>query len=54
MSVKREKLLNYKRDLILGIVEDPFRKRLDLEEENNKVTITNSMLKMSTIHFMIR
>lgn len=40
MSVKREHLLNYKRDLILGIVEDPFQKRLDLEEENNKVTIT--------------
>lgn len=39
MRVKRENLLSYKRDLILGIVEDPFRKRLDLEEEKNKVTI---------------
>ncbi|XP_045771275.1 IQ and AAA domain-containing protein 1-like isoform X2 [Maniola jurtina] len=37
MRSKREKVLNYKRDVLLGILPDPARKGLDLEEANNKL-----------------
>ncbi|XP_039752012.1 IQ and AAA domain-containing protein 1-like [Pararge aegeria] len=37
MICKRDEMLNNKRDVILGIVPDPFRKKLSYEEENNKI-----------------
>ncbi|KAJ8706344.1 hypothetical protein PYW08_010970 [Mythimna loreyi] len=37
MKIKRQKILNYKRDILLGIAVDPFRKGPSFFEENNKV-----------------
>nr|XP_034827763.1 IQ and AAA domain-containing protein 1-like [Maniola hyperantus] len=37
MRLKREKMLNYKRDVLLGILPDPARKRLVVDEANNKI-----------------
>ncbi|XP_050664659.1 dynein regulatory complex protein 11-like isoform X2 [Leptidea sinapis] len=37
MEIKRQRELEIKRDILLGIIKDPFKKRLNLEEENNKM-----------------
>ncbi|XP_052738804.1 uncharacterized protein LOC112047601 [Bicyclus anynana] len=45
MRTKREAVLNHRRDVILGIAPDPFQKRLDLEEENNKIYERTSRIR---------
>ncbi|CAK1546501.1 unnamed protein product [Leptosia nina] len=37
MQVKRERVINTKRDILLGLLPDPFSKGFSLEEENNKM-----------------
>ncbi|XP_045529335.1 IQ and AAA domain-containing protein 1-like isoform X1 [Pieris brassicae] len=37
MQLKRQRVVDTKRDLLLGLIPDPFRKGLNYEEENNKM-----------------
>ncbi|CAG9576986.1 unnamed protein product [Danaus chrysippus] len=37
MEIKRKRVSDIKRDILLGLIPDPFKKKLSLEEENNKM-----------------
>lgn len=37
MEIKRKRVADIKRDILLGLIPDPFKKKMSFEEENNKV-----------------
>ncbi|CAG4978272.1 unnamed protein product [Colias eurytheme] len=37
MHIKRQRILEYRRDVLLGLVPDPFQPHMSFEEENNKM-----------------
>ncbi|CAF4887319.1 unnamed protein product [Pieris macdunnoughi] len=45
MQVKRQRVVDTKRDVLLGLIPDPFRKGLSYEEENNKMYLRKRNLR---------
>ncbi|OWR46522.1 glucose-1-phosphatase/inositol phosphatase [Danaus plexippus plexippus] len=37
MEIKRKRVADIKRDILLGLIPDPFKKKMSFEEENNKM-----------------